>query len=128
MKLLLGLGLIVSLNAFASINYKCIADKLQARNSDIYYDLNEADIESMLTIPEMKGHIDAIQAKVQCESEDRGDGQLTDQKLQCIADSLQATNSDIYYDLKKEEIKEMLINSESFGHIDALNAAQRCGL
>lgn len=62
------LGMISS--AFsAERDYACIAQKLQAINSDIYYDLSDAEIYSMITIPEMVGHIDAIYAERACEAE-----------------------------------------------------------
>lgn len=57
---------ILNVNA-ADVNYTCIANTLQATNSDIYYNLSDAEIDAMLTIPEMLGHIDAINAAKRCE-------------------------------------------------------------
>jgi hypothetical protein len=48
-------------------NYECIASTLESFNSDIYYNLSEADIDSMLTIPEMMGHYDAMRAAEKCD-------------------------------------------------------------
>lgn len=52
--------------------YQCIADKLQAYNSDIYYDLQPSEIDSMLQIPELVGHIDAVRAAKACDEEAKG--------------------------------------------------------
>lgn len=102
-------------------DYKCIADRLQAMNSDVYYNLSESDIYSMITIPEMFGHIDAINAEKACNNTE-------EKKYQCVADGLQAYNSDIYYNLSKTEIDAMISIPEMFGHIDAVRVARRCGL
>jgi hypothetical protein len=48
-------------------NYECIASTLQAQNSDIYSNLSEAEIDGMLTIPEMMGHYDAMKAAEKCD-------------------------------------------------------------
>ncbi|MBC7712964.1 MAG: hypothetical protein H7177_06480 [Rhizobacter sp.] len=63
---LLGLSS-VSVKA-ADHDYQCIADSLQAINNDIYYNLSSTDIDIMLTIPEMMGHIDAINAAKRCDA------------------------------------------------------------
>jgi hypothetical protein len=47
-------------------NYSCLASTLQSLNSDIYYNLSDAQIDAMLTIPEMAGHLDALNAAKQC--------------------------------------------------------------
>jgi len=52
--------------------YQCIADKMQAINSDIYYDLQPSDIDSMLQIPELVGHIDAVRSAKACDEEAKG--------------------------------------------------------
>lgn len=104
----------------ADRDYECIANRLQAYNSSIYYNLSESDIYSMITIPEMFGHIDAVNAAKACETEA--------EKYQCVADGLQAYNSDIYYNLSKTEIDTMISIPEMFGHIDAVRVAKRCGL
>lgn len=65
--LTLTLFMAVTTTISASENkYQCIADRLQAINSDIYYNLSESDIYSMLTIPEMFGHYDAQNALKLC--------------------------------------------------------------
>jgi hypothetical protein len=51
----------------AEHNYECIASTLQSLNSDVYYNLTEAEIDGMLTIPEMMGHYDAMKAAEQCD-------------------------------------------------------------
>ncbi len=65
-------ALLCSLNVFTAsasdINYKCISDSLQSINSDIYCNLSEAEIDAMLTIPEMFGHYDTVNAAKRCES------------------------------------------------------------
>ncbi len=112
---------IISSSAFsAERNYQCIADKLQAINSDIWYNLSSTDIETMITIPEFSGHIEAMRADKECSSEER--------KYQCVADSLQAINSDIWYNLSKTEIDTMLNIVEFSGHIEAVRAAKKCRL
>lgn len=45
---------------------------------------------------------------------------------QCIADHLQAYNSDIYYNLSKEEIDKMLGDEGVYGHDIAVYMAERC--
>lgn len=103
--------LLIASSAMASgRDYECIANRLQAYNSDIYYNLSESDIYSMITIPEMFGHIDAINAEKACITEE--------QKYQCVADGLQAYNSSVYYNLTKTEIDTMISIPEMFGHID----------
>mgnify|MGYP005685103425 CR=1 FL=1 len=113
---------IIGSNAMASSgrDYECIASRLQAYNSSIYYNLSSTDIDAMITIPEMFGHIDAINAEKACVT--------LEQKYQCTADRLQAYNSDIYYNLSKTDIDTMISIPEFFGHIDAVNAAKSCGL
>jgi 5-enolpyruvylshikimate-3-phosphate synthase len=107
----------------ADRNYQCIADSLQAYNSSIYYNLSSADIDAMITIPEMMGHIDAIEAEKRCNEK-----QSEETQYQCVADSLQAYNSSIYCNLTRSDVEAMLTIPEMFGHIDAVNAAKRCGL
>lgn len=126
--LLFSLLFVVSIQASAldeSLN-QCIADRLQAYNSSIYYGLSVTDVESMITIPEMFGHIDAMNAKKRCELISFS-GELTAKGSTCVANSLQAFNSDIYYNLSAVEVKEMLDNSAATGHSDAVNAARLCG-
>lgn len=61
---------LLSINAFSAISnevdYSCIANKLQASNSSIYYNLSDSEIDAMLTIPEMMGHLDAVNAATFC--------------------------------------------------------------
>lgn len=45
---------------------------------------------------------------------------------QCIADRLQAYNSDIYYNLLSAEVKALLSNVNYSGYSDAMNAARLC--
>lgn len=113
--------LTVTTTAFASSpDYQCIADKLQAINSDIWYELSPHDINVMLTIPEFQGHIEAVRASKQCDAENI--------HYSCVSDSLQAINSDIWYNLSRAEIDSMLRDSNAIGHNEALRAANRCGL
>jgi hypothetical protein len=120
--LALATAIILCSNSFAQENkYQCIADKLQAYNSDIYYNLSDSDIYSMLTIPEMFGHLDATKAQIQCELEAK-----TKSEYQCVADRLEATNSDIYYGLSESDVYSMLTIPEMFGHYDAVNALKLC--
>lgn len=60
---------IIGSNAMASSgrDYECIANRLQAYNSDIYYNLSKTDIDTMISIPEYFGHIDAVNAAKSCE-------------------------------------------------------------
>ena len=113
-------GILTSQAISAERDYQCIADRLQAINSDIYYNLSSADIEAMVTIPEMFGHIDAVNAEKQCL--------LDKKKYECAADALQAINSDIYYNLSKSDIDAMISIPEMVGHIDAVRVARQCGL
>ena len=59
-------GILTSQAISAERDYQCIADRLQAINSDIYYNLSKADIDAMISIPEMVGHIDAVRVARQC--------------------------------------------------------------
>jgi hypothetical protein len=112
---------VVSSNVMAAErNYQCIADALQAYNSDIYYNLSSTEIDAMITIPEMFGHIDAVNAEKRCDAERLA--------YQCVSDALQAYNSSVYYNLSKEDIDTMISIPEMFGHFDAVKAAKRCGL
>ena len=133
MKAILSSILLVSSITFAGPRdfYRCVADSLQAINSDIYYDLDESTVRAMLTIPEMMGHNEAVSAAKRCEAEVNPApkvGPVTDADYQCIADRMQALNSSIYYDLDKETIDQMLQIPELMGHIDAVNAARACGV
>ncbi len=125
--LLFSLLLVISVQASAldeALN-QCVADRLQAYNSDAYYYLSVTDVESMLTIPEMFGHIDAINAKARCELISFN-GVLTVKGTTCVANTLQAYNSDIYYNLSAREVNLMLDNVLATGHSDAMNAARLC--
>ncbi len=55
-------------------------------------------------------------------------GPISDKQYQCIAESLQAINSDIYYNLSRTDIDIMLQIPEMAGHIEAVNAARACGV
>ena len=114
------LGIFSSQSFATDHNYQCIADSLQAINSDIYYNLSSTDIDAMLTIPEMMGHNDAINAAKRCDDQAI--------KLQCVADGLEAYNSDIYYALSNEEVRAMLTIPEMMGHNDAVRIAKYCNL
>jgi len=49
--------------------FQCISDRLQAINSDIYYNLDQSAIEKMLKNPEQFGHLDAVRAAELCDKE-----------------------------------------------------------
>ena len=44
----------------------------------------------------------------------------------CVADVMQATNSDYYYNWSKEEIVTALSTWNAFGHTDAVRATEHC--
>ncbi|MBC7429367.1 MAG: hypothetical protein H7336_12185 [Bacteriovorax sp.] len=52
---------------------------------------------------------------------------ITSEQYQCISDSLEAINSDIWYNVSKDEIDEML-NNDMNGHLTTQKAAVRCGV
>lgn len=116
------LGLL-STSIFANeIPYQCIADKLQAMNSDIYYNVTESDINAYLQYSEFNyAHVDTLNALNSCDEEAKNSKFLT-----CIADRLQAYNSDIYYSLSNEEVKKMLDDTTEFGHFDAVRLSKYC--
>ena len=114
---------LLSSSVFANeIPYQCIADKLQAMNSDIYYNVSAEDINLYLQYTEFNAfHFDTVNALNRCEAE------MNDAKvLSCISDKLQAYNSSIYYSLSNEEVKKMLTDSTEFGHFDAERMLQYC--
>ena len=113
----------ISTVSFASeIDYKCVANTLESINSSIYYNLSKSEIESMLTITELVGHLDAVNAVKKCDKQLA----ITTTPYQCIAESLQATNSSIYYNLSDADIDAMLTITEFAGHLDAVNAEISC--
>lgn len=67
MKFIIAL-LVISFNARADINYVCIADTLQAMNSDIYTNLSAEEIDHMLSDSEALGHEDAQMVLRLCEN------------------------------------------------------------
>jgi hypothetical protein len=100
----------------AQPNYKCIADSLQAVNSDIYVNLTPAEIDELLAVPSSIGHDLVVATAERCEAK----------LYQCIADSMQAVNSDIYFELKKDEVDAILSNPSAIGHNIAVRADQDC--
>ncbi len=112
---------IIGSNAMATDrNYECIANRLKEYNSAKYAHVTTADIDSMITIVEMSGHIDAVKAEKACLAES--------QKYQCVINGLEAYNSDVYYNLSTADIDTMLSIPEMAGHMDAFRIAKRCGL
>ena len=124
MKLLMLVFVFTSLQVYAQTPItQCIADRLQAYNSDIYCDLSSDEVTAMLNNPELMGHYDALREKKACEEELQ-----QAQAYQCVADRLQAYNSDIYYDMTPAEINSILRDPSSMGYHDVVRTAQDCGL
>ena len=116
--LFIAILLVFSTFSFAGENkFQCIADRLQAVDSRVYSNLSESDVYTMLTISEMTGHLDATNVQKFCESES---------EYKCVAERLQAINSDIYSDLAESDVYSMLTIPEMFGHNDAINALKFC--
>ena len=119
------LGLTLSqISSASEVKYQCVADLMQSINSDIYYALSPADIDEMLQIPEFLGHTDAVMAVERCEMRDENG--ITAKGYQCMADAMQAVNSDIYYNLSSVQIDEMIQIVEFAGHQEAMQAARKC--
>ena len=116
-------GIITSQAIAADHNYLCIADSLAAYNSDIYYDLSNAEIDTMFNDINSYGHNDVVRVAQRCDI-----GIITTKQYQCIADTLQAYNSDIFYNLSSSEVDDMLKLNEAYGHDHAISAAKRCGV
>lgn len=115
---------ILGTHAFASeLNYQYISESLQAINSDVYMQLTKAEIDNMLQNENAYGHDDAVMVAKRAAAK-----QLTDKEAQCIADALQAYNSDIYMQLTKAEVTALLKDASAFGHQDAVDAAKRCNV
>ncbi|MBY0414968.1 MAG: hypothetical protein K2Q18_12430, partial [Bdellovibrionales bacterium] len=104
-------------------NYQCIADKMQAINSDIWYNLSKEEIDTILSIPEYVGHTEAVMARKACREE-----VSIDRAYKCVAAGLEAINSDLYYNLSKYNIDTMLSIPEYAGHVDAVIVARSCKL
>ncbi len=66
MKTILISILLISGSAFAGINYQCVSDKMQAINSDIYYNLSPNEIDLMAQNTEALGHTEMIKAINSC--------------------------------------------------------------
>lgn len=120
MKKLLVVSMLFTVNAFAGsgANLRCVADRLQAVNSSIFYDLSDSDVESMLTIPEMMGHDVATEMAKRCEMSNFS-GQPTAKGYECIA-------SKLGIDANESQIDSMLTIVEYAGHREALEAARAC--
>lgn len=113
---------ILGTQAFArELNYQYISESLQAINSDVYMSLSKSEIDYMIKNENAYGHDDAVMVAKRSQAQ-----QLTDKEAQCVADALQAYNSDIYMQLTKAEVSAMLNDAKAFGHDDAVEAAQRC--
>lgn len=114
--------IILGSQAFAGQNdYKCIADSLQAYNSDIYYNLSQSEIDEMLNDSLSYGHSDATRVASTCQA-----AKTEAKNYKCVANALEAYNSDVYYNLSNSEIDNLLQNSDVAGHTDALRAARIC--
>jgi hypothetical protein len=50
------------------VNYQCIASRLEAYNSDIYYNLSVEDINKLLYTCQYAGHSFVVQVAAQCAS------------------------------------------------------------
>ena len=121
--ILISLSFAIATPSFAAdVNYKCVASVLESTNSSIYYNLSNTEIDTMLTITEFVGHLDAVNAVKKCDKQ----LVITNTPYQCIAETLQATNSSIYYNLSESDIDAMLTITEFAGHLDAVNAEIRC--
>lgn len=119
----------LSISTFAdgrAIDYDCVSNGLQAYDSDNYYSLGKAEIDSILSSSSNYGYIDVSNAVTRCELI-KFNGDLTEKGSTCVANTLQAFNCDIYYNLTADQIKTMLDIVEMAGHTDALNAARLCG-
>jgi hypothetical protein len=123
-------ALMMSSSAMAAPKYQCIADSLEAINSDIYYQLSEDEVQKMLQDPSAMGHTDAVAADERCSSEAAPviQGQISDKGYQCIADRMDAYDSDLYYNLSHSDIDKMLSDEESYGHWLAVREAKACGV
>lgn len=76
----------------------------------------------MLSDMNSYGHFDTLMAADIC------DAKLTHKLYICISDSMQAINSDIYYNMAAKEIDATLLNEKSNGHDAIVEAARSCGL
>jgi hypothetical protein len=133
MKSILGsvlVALMMSSAAMAAPKYQCIANGLEALNSDIYYNLSADDVKKMLQDPQAMGHSDAVVASERCDQDDAPSlqGAITSQGYQCIADGMDAYDSDLYYNLSPSEIDSMLKDEQSYGHWLAVREAKACGV
>jgi hypothetical protein len=100
--------------AFAT-EYKCVADALQATDSDNYYNLSNQDVDNLL--------------KESNPLAKRIDKSCTVEALRyrCVADGLEAINSDVFFNITKTEIESILSSSEDSRHSSAVEAVRRCG-
>lgn len=67
MKSVFALVLLLGSVSFA-VDYQCVADHLQAYNSDIYYNLSPSEIDVMLKDASAIGHDKAVEAVNACEN------------------------------------------------------------
>lgn len=110
----------------AQPDYKCISEGLQAYNSDIYYNLSKAEIDTMLKDVTSYGHVDATRVSARCDEVAQPAPSRDAKMYKCVADSLEAYNSDMFYNLSKADIDSMLNDSTVYGHSDAVRAARTC--
>ncbi len=114
-------------SAFANINYKCVSEKMQAANSDIFYDLSKAQIDAILKDEAAIGHDFAVATVARCESENAGNvneaGQITAKGYACIASQKSELNH-----MSPSEIDSLLVYEEQGLHWVVKAAAKACGV
>ena len=64
--------------------YRCVADAMQAIDSHIYYNLTSSQIDSMLQIPELVGHVEAVQAVAKCSAESKSTNNSCNGNLEAL--------------------------------------------
>jgi hypothetical protein len=103
--LIIASGSAVASSKLPTHNYKCIADSLQAYNSDIYYDLSSSEIDDILSSQDdRRGKVEEV-TRV-CDGTEGTPNPKLD--YACISSTLEAYNSSVYYDLSPSEIDELL--------------------
>lgn len=86
------------------------------------------EVDSMLTITETNGHLDAFAAKIKCEEDSKRNNKITNEQYKCISDSFEAIDNDLFYDVSSRDIDSMLQIPEMRGHVEAIRAARACGV
>lgn len=124
--LILALAIMTMSSAFAGRipkhNYECISSTLEAYNSDIYYDLSPSEIDEILSSADARRwKVEEVTA--QCDRTDRTPNPKLD--YVCIASTLEAYNSSIYYNLSPADI-DALLNSQDGRSWKVREVAEAC--